>query len=495
MEKSTVTYLPESEARQLAKLQKQILKDYSASSGKMTTEQWLPSMLRKHLPDYTDAQITEIANELIETSRIHEEMRISQAKAIQEGRSQESWFASTVQQATSNMTAQEAAQYLNGLDEAVNTANEQMRDTLLTQAGVISQNHNLDGFIAEQHHVNSYNLKAQAIGSDYRAEVVKPEPGTRYEKDSIDVIVKDGAGNTVAKYQVKYGATAEDTIQYIKRGNYEGQDLIVPADQVEAVQKAFPDKKVTAAIDDGKASSKPLTKDEAQKMRDEAQKKGNFLGQDWSAYSNKDIALGIGKQVGIGTLQGAAVGVGFQIAEKIWNDEPIDGEEIIKTAITTGADSGVKIATASALKVASEKGILTLLPRGTSANTFTAIATVAIENIKVAAKVMSGELTPKEGLLAMEQTTGSCVAGIVVAAKGAACGATIGAVLGPVGSAVGGFVGGIVGYMAGSTLGKAVIKGAQKIRDVAVTVIKGIGSAVKEGLNTIKNGLKALVGF
>lgn len=495
MEQKSNPYLHENEARQLASLQKQILKDYSVSSGTMTTEEWLPSMLRKHLPDHTDAQIAEIANELIETAQIQEKMRVSQSKAIQEGRSQESWFASTVQQATSHMTAQEATQYLNGLDEAVKTANEQMRDTLLTQAGIVNQNHNLDGFIAEQHHVNSYNLKAQATGSDYRAEVVKPEPGTRYGKDSIDVIVKDGSGNTVARYQVKYGATAEDTIQYIKRGNYEGQDLIVPADQVEAVQKAFPDKKVTAAIEDGKSSSKPLTKEEAQKMRDEAQKKGNFLEQDWSAYSNKDIALGIGKQVGIGTLQGAAVGVGFQIAEKIWNDEPLEGEEVLKTAITTGADSGVKIATASALKVASEKGIIALLPKGTSTNTFTAIATVAIENIKVAAKVVSGELTPREGLLAMEQTTGACVAGIVTAGKGAVCGATIGAVLGPIGSAIGGFVGGITGYMAGSTLGKAVIKGAQKIRDVAVKTIRNIGTAVKEGFRTAKNGLKALLGF
>ena len=40
------------------------------------------------------------------------------------GRSKESWFASEAQKATSNMSAQESCQYLNGLDKAVCDANE-----------------------------------------------------------------------------------------------------------------------------------------------------------------------------------------------------------------------------------------------------------------------------------------------------------------------------------------------------------------------------------
>ena len=155
------------------------------------------------------------------------------------------------------------------------------------------------------------------------------------------------------------------------------------------------------------------------------------------------------------------------VAAKVWNGEPIDGEEVIETAIVSGADFGVKTATAGALKAASEKGILKIIPKGTKGSTFANIAFVAIENVKVLGKVAAGELTAKEGIDVMQQTTGVCVAGIAASVKGTAIGAAIGSALGPVGTAVGGFIGGTVGYMAGSKIGQAVVKGVQKVRDKA----------------------------
>ena len=128
----------------------------------------------------------------------------------------------------------------------------------------------------------------------------------------------------------------------------------------------------------------------------------------------------------------------------------------------SGADFGVKTATAGALKAASEKGILKVIPKGTKGGTFANIAFVAIENVKVLGKVATGELTAKEGLDAMEQTTASCVAGIATSTKGAAIGATIGSVLGPVGTAVGGFIGGTIGYMAGSKVAQAMLRVCRK---------------------------------
>ena len=95
----------------------------------------------------------------------------------------------------------------------------------------------------------------------------------------------------------------------------------------------------------------------------------------------------------------------------------------------------------------------------------------------------------------MAQTIGPCVAGIIARVKGSTLGGIIGTIFGPVGTTIGSLDGGIVGHMAGSKIGKAVIKGSQKIRDTAVTVIRGIGNVVKEGFNTVKNDLKALLGF
>ena len=136
-----------------------------------------------------------------------------------------------------------------------------------------------------------------------------------------------------------------------------------------------------------------------------------------------------------------------------------------------------------------------VIPKGTKGGTFANIAFVAIENVKVLGKVATGELTAKEGLDAMEQTTASCVAGIATSTKGAAIGATIGSVLGPVGTAVGGFIGGTIGYMAGSKVAQAIVKGVQKVRDKAIEVLKSVGSAVVDGVKSFVRGFASLFGF
>ena len=121
------------------------------------------------------------------------------------------------------------------------------------------------------------------------------------------------------------------------------------------------------------------------------------------------------------------------VAQKVWNGEEIDGQEVVEAALTGGADFGVKAATAGALKVASEKEILSVIPKGTPAGTFANIAYVAVENVKVLGKVATGELTLREGFEKMQETTASTVAGLASMSKGAAIGGTVGLVFGPVG--------------------------------------------------------------
>lgn len=489
--------LSEEEAKGVSKIQREFLESYASSKDKMSVEEWLPQELQKQLPEKSSEEIKEMSAEIIDSLKVTEDMKVSQQKALAAGRSKDSWFASTILQSTSQMSAQESARYLQSLDDAVKNANAAMHETITTKgSGYItpSMNPNLDGFIAEQHHVNSFNMNAAAKGSGLRAEVQPLKPGETYTKNGFDVVIKDASGKRIHQYQMKYGATAEDTIRMINSGNYNNQTLVVPEEQVAAVQEAFPNKTVTSTIGDGDVSSKPLTKEQAKELQEKAQT-GNFLDADWNDYVAKDIAIGIGKQTGYACLQGAAVGAGMAIATKVWNGEPIDGEEVVETAIVSGADFGVKTATAGALKAASEKGILKVIPKGTKGSTFANIAFVAIENVKVLGKVATGELTAKEGLDAMEQTTASCVAGIAASTKGAAIGATIGSVLGPVGTAVGGFIGGTIGYMAGSKVAQTVVKGVQKVRDKAVEVVKSVGSAVVGGIKSVARGFASLFGF
>jgi len=330
-------------------------------------------------------------------------------------------------------------------------------------------------------------MNAKARGSEYRAKVLEPK-GEAYAKNSVDIVIVDGKGKVVRRYQSKYCKDAKATEQAFKRGDYRGQRKLVPKEQQADISKKS-DSVLEAP--DG-TTSNPLTKERAVKLRDEAQS-GKWNDLNWNEYRTKDLAIGVGKQAGYAALQGAAIGVGFDIAQKIWTGEEIKGEEVVEKAISSGADFGVKAAVTGALKVGSEKQLLSFAPKGTPVGRFANIAHVAIEDVKIIGKMVTGELSVKEGIEKIEQTTVSTTAGLVAMGKGTAIGASLGAIFGPAGAAIGGFVGGTVGYMAGSKIGETVVKGVQKLRNGVRKVVETIGSGIKSTVDTVVSGVKSLV--
>lgn len=472
------------EAQALKPIQKKFMESYLEHRDSMPIEEWLRTEMAESLPDHSKEEIAQMSDEIITTLKVQEEKKASLERAIASGRSKESWFASEAKTATSHMSAQEASQYLQGLDETLRNANESLHQTIHTQAGIISQNPNLDGFIAEQYHAQTFNLNAEAAGSPYRAKVLEPN-GSGYAKNSVDIVIVDESGKVVKRYQSKYCKDAEATAQAFEHGDYRGQQKLVPEGQEQDITK-----KVTTVIEapDGTAS-KPLSKERAKELQNEAQS-GKWNDLNWNEYSTKDLAIGIGKEAGQAALLGAAVGVGFDVAQKVWNGEEIKGEELVETAIVSGADFGVKAAAAGALKVGAEKGIISAIPKGTPAGTIADIAHIAVENVKIVGKMATGELTVKEGFEKMEQTTVATVAGIAASAKGAEIGTAIGSVLGP-GAIVGGLIGGAVGYMAGSKVGKTVVKGVQKIREKTKAVVKSAGRTVSRAASSFFSGIRS----
>lgn len=474
-----------SEAEALKSIQKKFMTSYLSNKDKMTIEQWLYSEMADSLPECNATEIEKMSNDIIATLNIQEEKKDSLEKAIQSGRSKESWFASELKKATSQMSVQESSKYLQDLDNALNSANNSLYRTIHTQAGAgaISQNPNLDGFIAEQYHAQTFNLNAEATGSQYRAKVLEPT-GNGYTKNSVDIVVVDGSGKVVKRYQSKYCKDAKATAKAFEHGDYRGQQKLVPEGQDLDIPK-----KTTTVLEapDG-TTSNPLTKLQAKELQNEAQS-GKWNDLNWNEYQLKDLGIGIGKQAGQAALMGAAIGVGFDVAQKVWNREEIEGAEIVETAIVSGADFGVKAAAAGALKVGVEKGIIAAIPKGTPAGTIANIVHVGVENVKVIRKVATDELTVREGFEKMEQITVSTAAGIAASAKGVAIGSAVGTVFGPAGSVVGGFIGGTVGYMAGSKVGEVAVKASQKIRKKAREIAKSVIKNVDNTVNTVARGI------
>ncbi len=474
----------EQECEEFKPILKGFVECYIENKDKPVKE-WLTQKMQDQLPERKFEEVQAMAEEIIVSLRTTEKKQASLMKAINNGRSKESWFASEAQKATSIMSAQEAIKYLEDLDSALRSANESLYRTITTQAGVVSKNPCLDGYIAEQYHAQTFNLNARAKGSEYRAKVIEPS-GEAYAKNSVDIVIVDGNGKVVKRYQSKYCKDAKATEKAFEHGDYRGQQKLVPEEQQADIAK-----KSTPVLEapDG-TTSNPLTKTKAEQLRDEAQS-GNWNDLNWNEYATKDLAIGIGKQAGYAALQGAAVSVGFDVAQKLWNGEEIKSKEIVETALVSGADFGVKAATAGALKVGVEKEVIKVIPKGTPAGTIANIAHVAIEDTKIVGKMITGELSVREGIDKIEQTTVATVAGLSTMGKGAAIGAAVGNVFGPVGTAVGGFVGGTIGYMAGSKVGETVVKGAQKIRDGARKVASTIGSGIKSAMSTVTSGVKS----
>lgn len=487
--------LIEEECEQIKPIIKDFVKCYVSNKEK-PVEIWLTPKMQEQLPDRKPEEIQAMVDDIVSMLQVNEEKQKSLSVAIANGRSKESWFAAEAQKATSGMSNQEVTKYLSNLDSALQNANKTLYNTITTQAGVVSRNPRLDGFIAEQYHAQTFNMNAEATGSQYRAKVLEPN-GTGYAKNSVDIVIVDGNGKVVRRYQSKYCKDAKATEQAFEHGDYRGQQKLVPDGQESGIQK-----KSTTVIEapDG-TTSNPLSKSKAEQMRDEAQS-GKWNELNWNEYTTKDLAIGIGKQAGYAALQGAAIGVGFDVAQKLWNGEEIEAEEVVETALVSGADFGVKAAAAGALKVGVEKEVISVIPKGTPASTIANIAYVAIEDIKVLGKMATGELSFKEGIDKIEQTTVATVAGLATMGKGVAIGAAIGTVFGPVGTAVGGFIGGTVGYMAGSKVGETVVKCVQKVRDGAVKVaktivsgVKSIASSVTSGVINFCSGLASFFGF
>jgi hypothetical protein len=473
--------LTHSEAKALDMLQQDFVSSYIKNKDKYPVEEWLAQKIQSHLPGKTPEDARQISDQILTTIHANENKKKSLETYLNEGGSKESWIIAETEKAISSLTNQEAAKYLHSLDSSIANANKALQDTIRTQSGLINMNPQLDGFIAEQHHAQSFNLNAEATGSTFRAKAL--EPGLQgYTKNSVDLVITDADGKIVRRYQSKYCSSAEYTSEAFENGDYRGQRRLVPDGQEANVKNSS---NVIEAPDG--TTSNPLSKTSAKDLQRDAQS-GNWKDWDWNEYKFKDLAIGIGKQAGQAALLGAAVGSGSYLAGKAWRGEKIEGSEVIEAALKSGVDSGIKAAVTGALKVAVEKDIIKVIPKGTSAGTLADIAFIAIENVKIAAKIATGELSLSEGYDKMEQTTISCIFAKESARfLGGMVGKFAGFYLGPVGAKIGGYIGSAIGHMAGSKFGECVAEGVKTIRKSIVSTVRSIANGVKNLIGSVMN--------
>ena len=193
-------------------------------------------------------------------------------------------------------------------------------------------------------------------------------------------------------------------------------------------------------------------------------------------------------------LQAAAVTTGLNVAAKIFNGEEVDKDELVEIALKTGADTSLKTVTAGTLEAAIRKGIIKFIPQATPSGVIANIACVGIENVKILAKIASGDLSVTKGIDQMGRVTTSMVGGLAGMAKGAAIGAKLTGwvpVIGPGLAVATGFVGGMVGYFGGSKVGNAIYDAGKKVAGAAKTVAKAAVNGMKSAGRAVVSGVKS----
>ncbi|WP_044973324.1 hypothetical protein [Ruminococcus sp. HUN007] len=218
---------------------------------------------------------------------------------------------------------------------------------------------------------------------------------------------------------------------------------------------------------------------EAYEVHDDNQPSGqNWDEKSWNEYKLSELAMGVGKQAANNAVLKAAASVGSEIVESIVTGESVDVGEVVERAVTSGLDTGAKAAVAGSLYIASEKGMLRILPKGTPVKVLTNIAYTAVENIKIAFKVATGKMTVSEGLSRAGDVAVSVLAGMATDALKTGVKVAATAVFGPVGAAVSTVVTSSLSKMAGGKIATAVSEGVKKVATGAVNIVKTAGRAI-----------------
>ncbi|MBV5298773.1 MAG: hypothetical protein JZU64_11755 [Rhodoferax sp.] len=450
---------------------------YEQHKNTQPIDQWLIDEFKKY-PDIwkNAAELQATAIEIIASVKAANDAKQSLDSHLNKGKSRESWLASKIEEGAGVTGNVEVGQYAAVIDTTLEQANIDMVKVITNNNGAISQAPHLHGFLAEQSHVDSFNLDAASQGSTLRARVLNPVPGEGYAKNSMDIGIYDDSGKLVRRYQSKYGQDAESTSKLFEKGDYRGQRKLVPADQIGNVNGA------TDKIEMDGVQSKPLTHAEAKKYQEQAQKNAEAKQYEWNEVSRINIAKTIGKQA----LIGAGITAGLQgiriLSRRVWNK--IKGEEnppasedlkeFFESSLENTAHVGVQVAVSGAIVVAVKNGLVGKLLQGTPAGQIANVVCCGMQGAKVLYKFAKGEITSDEALDEAGRATCSAVGSLVSAGYGMTQGAALGAVLGPVGVVLGGFVGGVVGGMAGSTIGEAVFEGGKAIIKTSVKAVKTI---------------------
>ena len=447
------------------------LASYKQKPEDLPLTDWVEGEFRKHPDVFTsDQDIQQSAQTIVGNLTLYNDNRTELQKAIAAGKTAESWVVKKIEAGAKAANAVNIGQYAHDIDKALQSANQQSMDTFINLDGSINANKNLHGFVAENAHVNSFNLDAATSGSQYRAQMLQSTG-----KNSVDIVIKDmDRGKIVKRYGAKYGQTAQDSEKYFAKGDYRGQRKLVADGQELELDNT------TNKIEMEGIQSEPLSYQDAKERQREIQEQQAIQEVNWDKLNKVKFAKNIVQETGKMVVLQSVFQGGRILGKRIYNSATGKANNTANEDLKAWFDSSKQGAKSVAIQsvvttgvtIAVRKGLLGALAKSTPVGKIAEVVYVGIENAKVVYKMAKGEIGIKEGLWKMQETTLSTVGGLVGATEGAAIGAALGSVVPVVGTVIGGAIGAIVGGMAGSTVGELVAEGSRKVYQASTSLVK-----------------------
>ncbi len=459
---------------------------YKKKSPEQSNQDWLTQRFLKHANLWSSQQeLVNDANAIVEQVEDFYRSKLQLEAYESQGGTREAWLANQIEQGAKRNGIENVAQYAQRIDDAINQGNSDMASLIYCKNGAVNQQYNLDGFIAENHHATSFNIDAKANGSNLRAEVLKPDSG--YNKNSVDIVIKDENGKIVRRYQSKYGKDDKATGKLFEKGDYRGQRKLVPEGHSGGVENS------TEFIEAEGIKSRPLTKEEAKEYQRQMQEEQIAREYTWSDANRTTIAKNIGKSAMLSSAMACGFHGGRIVGRRVWNfltgdtNQSIEEDlaEFVQASLTSGASAGFTVAVTGGATVAVKSGWLGTAIKNTPVGRIASAVTVGIENLKVLNRYANGEMTAGEALDEAGRVTTATIGSIAGGAKGATIGATLGTVLGPIGTVIGGVAGGVVGSMLGGGVAETLYSAGKSVVSSAIDTVKSVASSIGSGISSM----------
>ena len=369
-----------------------------------------------------------------------------------------------------NIAAHMGQEYVSAVEAAIQQLEYNINNHAFRNLGVGQ----LQGYMFEEWATQTFNVDAIAADSADRASVLHS-----LEKNSVDIQLK--SGDELIDYSLKSYTTPEKTAYAQAQlnpetglPNYQGQQRLVPADQLSDVEtfarrqelrnqpirpklsESYGEvaKNSTDVIQNSEGvSSKGASRKELEEIARES-KEQRFQAEEHGVTSDSAIRTEyLLKQALKAGYTTAAITVAVQLAPEIYKaidylikHGEIDVQRIRKIGekgISSGAEGFLRGSVSSALLIMCERGALGEAFRGISPTAMGTVVALVMQTVKNSVLVAAGQMTA--------QQMGAAFVDTVVVSGGYLLGAQIG---GAIGQALG-FQLPVLGYLLGSLIGSS----------------------------------------